>query len=306
MLPRYLKTNPCAVEAFRCLDRGWSVLLLCRPDCQRVCMHHGQHCDRPGKRPLTPWQFYQHQRPTGEELHGFFRRWPDVNIGLALGAVSGLIGIDVDGVEGETLLRQLPERLPPTWTFRTPGGGWRLLFRFDEEAVYPPNLSLTGPSGAEALHFLGDRSMTVLPPSLHHSGSLYRWLPGRHPDDMPAAVCPEALLRLFVVEQPQERRDCQGGGLAVAAAVNLDVIQRARRYLARCEPAVSGQCGHNRTLKLCAKLCVGFALSPEDAVALLQEDWNPRCDPPWSQAELLRKCQQAIRTSNRSAGFLLR
>ena len=57
--------------------------------------------------------------------------WADVptaNVGLALGPVSGLIALDIDGDTGELLLKQLSQGdLPDTLEFST-GKGRRLLY----------------------------------------------------------------------------------------------------------------------------------------------------------------------------------
>jgi hypothetical protein len=72
----------------------------------------------------------------------------------------------------------------------------------------------------------------------------------------------------------------------------LSVIERARRYVAKLSPAVSGQGGHGATFHVAAVLVHGFALGEADAQALLRE-YNARCLPPWSEGELVHKVQSA-------------
>ena len=67
---------------------------------------------------------------------------------------------------------------------------------------------------------------------------------------------------------------------------------RARAYLAKCDPAISGQKGHVQILKVAGYLCIDFALSDGDAMELLEE-YNQRCIPPWSKKDLLRKLSEA-------------
>ena len=69
-------------------------------------------------------------------------------------------------------------------------------------------------------------------------------------------------------------------------------LDRARRYFAKCPPAVSGQGGHNATYHVAAVLVHGFALGEADALTLLKE-FNQRCLPPWSEGELLHKITSA-------------
>src|SRR5512135_3788901 len=65
--------------------RGWSVLPI-KPR---------------GKTPLLDtWQQNQHTIATDYEIHEWFRQWPDANIGIITGRVSGLVVLDVDGDVG--------------------------------------------------------------------------------------------------------------------------------------------------------------------------------------------------------------
>jgi hypothetical protein len=56
----------------------------------------------------------------------------------------------------------------------------------------------------------------------------------------------------------------------------VSVIERARRYIAKCAPAISGQGGHDATFHVAAVLVHGFALPENDALMLLRE-WNVTC-----------------------------
>src|SRR5688572_12482697 len=75
-----------------------------------------------------------------------------------------------------------------------------------------------------------------------------------------------------------------------------DIIGRARAYLSSIPGAVAGARGHDRTFYAANRLVRGFALDPDAAFPLLAE-WNARCDPPWSERELMRKLEQAARAS---------
>ena len=68
----------------------------------------------------------------------------------------------------------------------------------------------------------------------------------------------------------------------------VSIIDRARRYIAKCGPAISGQGGHDVTFHVAAVLVHGFALSNQDALMLLKE-WNQTCQPPWKERELRHK-----------------
>ena len=75
----------------------------------------------------------------------------------------------------------------------------------------------------------------------------------------------------------------------------LTVIERARKYVAKCPVAISGQGGHNATFHAAAVLVHGFALGEPDALALLRE-WNCSCVPPWGESDLQHKIKSAANT----------
>jgi hypothetical protein len=70
------------------------------------------------------------------------------------------------------------------------------------------------------------------------------------------------------------------------------VCKRARAYLAAMPAGVSGNGGHDATFKVAVALVHGFALEKSEAWTLLLE-FNARCDPPWSNQELLHKLEDA-------------
>jgi hypothetical protein len=85
---------------------------------------------------------------------------------------------------------------------------------------------------------------------------------------------------------------------------DLPVIERAKRYMASVPPAIAGQHGDVHTFRFCCRLTRGFALDDEQALHVLSE-WNTRCEPPWSPAELLDKLHRAARYGREPVGGLL-
>lgn len=85
-----------------------------------------------------------------------------------------------------------------------------------------------------------------------------------------------------VYEPPRDFRDSKS------------VFERARSYLAKLPPAISGQDGHGRTFHAACVLCLGFSLDESDAMALMR-DYNATCEPPWSERELLHKVTCALK-----------
>lgn len=71
-----------------------------------------------------------------------------------------------------------------------------------------------------------------------------------------------------------------------------DVIRRARAYLAKLPPGISGQGGHCATFRAACELVLGFGLSVGEALPVLEE-YNRTCQPEWSERELLHKLRDA-------------
>jgi hypothetical protein len=87
---------------------------------------------------------------------------------------------------------------------------------------------------------------------------------------------------------------------------NFDVpaVERAKWYLTSVPPAIAGQHGDVHTFRVCCRLVRGFALDEDQALHVLSE-WNARCEPPWSPAELLEKLHGAARYGREPVGGLL-
>jgi hypothetical protein len=84
------------------------------------------------------------------------------------------------------------------------------------------------------------------------------------------------------------------------------ITRRVVPYLAKCEPAISGQGGHNTTFSVARAVCWGFDLGAELGFQVLWQHYNPRCQPPWSEQELRHKCHDAVTQSySKPRGWLL-
>lgn len=82
---------------------------------------------------------------------------------------------------------------------------------------------------------------------------------------------------------------------AKAEADPSRMYDRACAYVDACEGAISGAGGHAQTFRVAAKLVHGFGLTQSEALRLLAERYNPRCEPPWRDRDLARKVESAAR-----------
>jgi len=228
-------------------------------------------------------------------IQQWWRDWPNANVCIATG--DGIIVVDVDIKKGgDATLSALELEhgdLPKTVYSRTGGGGWHYFFKV------PPgtqNRNSTDRLGA-GIDTRGDGGFVVAPPSSHASGGRYEWMaaPGR----IEIADCPQWILDTLgvakVIELPRPSRP----------VLSQEQHKRARAYLARLPSAVSGQGGHQALWTAALSMVRGFELSTEDAYSLLASDFNPRCEPPWSEDELRHKLRDAANNASTPWGYLL-
>ncbi len=93
--------------------------------------------------------------------------------------------------------------------------------------------------------------------------------------------------------------------LSVPVTKTPDVVDRAKMYLAKMPPAVAGQGGHNATFTAARVAVWGFDLGVDGGFDLLSKEYNPRCEPAWSEKELRHKCEDADRVPfDKPRGYL--
>jgi len=122
------------------------------------------------KKSLIIWEKYQTQRATEEEIRAWWSKWPDANVGIVTGAISGLVVIDLDTPEAKEKLKELvPSYDFPAVPRSRTGKGWHLFFQ--HPGVVIPNRAGIIPG----LDVRGDGGYVVAPPSIHPNGKVYKW-----------------------------------------------------------------------------------------------------------------------------------
>jgi hypothetical protein len=153
-------------------QRGWAVLPI-HTMINGTCSCGKPSCSGPGKHPRTG-----HGVKDATTDEATIRRWweqhPDANIGIATGAISNLVVLDVDPRHGgheslEQWKAQYGDDFLNTVTSCTGGGGLHLLY------THPGQPMKNWVSLAPGLDIRGDGGYIVAPPSLHGSGRRYAW-----------------------------------------------------------------------------------------------------------------------------------
>jgi hypothetical protein len=144
------------------------------------------------KRPLIKWQDYQQRRATEFEINEWYHRWPDANVGIVTGSISGIVVLDIDpkhdGDKSLAVWEKEHGPLPRTAEVKTGGGGRHLYFR------HPGGVVHNKVGIAPGIDLRGDGGCVVAPPSIHSSGNHYLWVQGHEPGKIVPADLPAWLL----------------------------------------------------------------------------------------------------------------
>jgi len=241
--------------------RGWSVIPV-----------------RPGeKRPILAWQGYQQERATEDEIRHWWQRWPDANVGIVTGALSGLVVVDVDpahgGAESLEQWERSHEALPHTVEARSGGGGRHLYF------AHPGGLVHNRVGLLPGIDVRADGGLIVAPPSVHPSGKRYAWRLA--PDECEPAALPGALL-----ERIAPQRGGHGRSLAYWRSLLTEGVAEGRR-----NDALASIAGH-----------LLWRDVDDTIVAELMLCWNrARCRPPLGDDEVIRTVHSIARLHIRPA-----
>jgi len=234
--------------------RGWSVIPL-----------RGEGTVEERKRPLLEsWELYQRERSTEETIRKWWAKWPDANVGLVMGAISGIIALDLDGPNAYALLLKAGILLPKTAAVQT-GRGHHALFRHPGHKV-PNRARLLSDGSDSGVDVRGDGGYVVAPPSIHGSGRKYLWVV--HPDEAIAELPPGLAVLL---ERPVSRPEAPASeGDDWVRAAMAGVGEGSRNYTA-------------------ARLC-GYWLTMthgnREATWQVMRLWASLCKPPMPEHEL--------------------
>ena len=211
------------------------------------------------------------------------------NIGIStsrFGDSKALLVVDIDvkrGVNGEASAKSLD--LPETWESSTPSGGRHLIYLADEA------VSQGAHSLAPGVDTRSQGGYIVAPGSTLPEGK-YAWT--RPPTALPVAKAPPSIL-----SKPQKPSTPAAGIVAPSSAE-----ARATEYLlSRAPIAIEGAGGDQTTYTVAAKLR-DYGTAEHDALDLMLDLWNPRCEPPWPPSDLATKVRNAYTYAQNSEGNL--
>ncbi|QJW92517.1 bifunctional DNA primase/polymerase [Frigoriglobus tundricola] len=241
-----------------------------------TCGH--KDCDRPGKHPLTK----NGVKDASDDLVIITNWWVETgnkaNVGIATGAASKLVVLDIDvkggGIETLALWKQEHGEMPKTPAVRTPTGGLHFYFRYADGVG-----SKTGI--APGIDVRGNGGQVVAPPSIHMCGGKYEWI---EPLTTPLAEMPAWLLDLIL--KPKAKEALKVEAPVVAAANPMIMTLSIGSLDLRTSPGAGEGQRHDTLCKL-----VGVQLARGDREINVLEDalgWAETCEPPMEMSEVVR------------------
>lgn len=255
-----MAASPAYLAACEYVDRGLSVIPVGRD-----------------KKPLVAWEQFQHRRATDEELAEWFERWPEANVAIITGHISGLVVVDADGEQG---MNWLATNMPVTGVYARTGKGVHGYFRLNGQEVR--NRARLAPE----VDVRGEGGYVVAPPSTHASGRPYEFV---FPDGM------NGWDGLADFDFPASQPSLASGGRGNLSGLSLEAVKPC----VSLAPAAQGQ--RNATLARLAGRWAQKGLD-SDEVLLLAKAWNAANNPPLGASELERTVRSICETHLRNHG----
>ena len=226
-----------------------------------------------GKRPLVSWIEYQSRKPTEEEIYRWWQQYPNANIGIVTGKVSGIVVIDLDPDKDDNESgARIYEQAPTDFIAKTGRGGYHLYYHYPEDVGHIPNRVGLLPG----VDVRADGGYVVAPPSAHSSGRLYEWI--RRGE---LGKLPPHLVGFLTSHTPVERDDEESNSKWLSDL--LAGVEEGQRNDA------------------CARLC-GYLIGkgvPKDVVLTIVRQWNEKNRPPLSDHEVAATVESVYKTANR-------
>lgn len=176
-LPEIGNENPSLEAALGYISRGWRVIPVNAAD--------KKPWDPETNRLMSRWQIEATIDPT--KIEKWFKRRPDLGVGIATGRKSGIVILDFDKSKGKdgpgdkAKLEKKYGKLPPTLTQSTPSGGTQEVYAYPAGAEDIPNAqgfgyAVIGYQGAKlcGIDVRGDGGQANVPPTEREAGA-YRW-----------------------------------------------------------------------------------------------------------------------------------
>lgn len=138
------------------------------------------------KKSLIKWEQFQKRLATEEEIKAWWTKFPEANIGIITGLISGIAVIDID--EPSQAKPVLAELIPDSLVFpicKTPSGGEHWYFSCTDSKLTNNSRLVAGAD------LRANGGYVVAPPSINGTGKGWRWVEDLKPTKIALPFLPE-------------------------------------------------------------------------------------------------------------------
>lgn len=235
------------------------------------------------KTPKIQWAEFQTRRATPSEIVSWWSQWPNANVGIVTGKISGLLVVDLDRYKpdyDQNIESKLFPSLFVTPSALTPRYGIHRYMKSPDEEISGRANVLPG------VDIRSEGNYIIAPPSQNGSGRKYEWVDGQSLSDLALSDVPEEFLKAIINNKYylyMHRKVVDNGKsspqVSTSSTTVHDVYKSGRRdedifHLANA--LVKGRCHPDiiqKTLEIIAN----------------------NCDPPFSGEEAKAKLSSALK-----------
>ena len=242
-LNQMISKNSMLNNALEYLDQGFSVIPVKQAD----------------KKPyLSTWKEFQTRHPTEGEVERWWTAWPNANIAIITGKISGVFVVDADGPLG---IQWMTNNLPKTTVYVHTAKGLHAYYLIPADALIKNLVRL-----APEVDIRGEGGYIVAPPSVHQSGHVYRWV--------------------FLLDGWDDLAEYKPpSGKTASGNLNIDLSKNVASTSPIMTPVSIGE--RNNKLAQLAGRWIGMGHDDSEVQALAKA-WNAKNNPPLGEKELMK------------------
>jgi len=256
---------------------------------------------RQNKKPyLKEWKPYQTKKANQDQIQSWWQRWPNANVAIVTGKISGIDVVDVDSKAGMDALSEfLPDSLI-TPIARTPGGGWHYYFEYKKGLVNKARV-ITG------CDTRSEGGYIICPPSNNGKGKTYAWMDGLSIAKVKPAAMPEML---FDILQAGDAKPADSSPQYKNGSIpyNKNTFTRGAQHL-EPQQTITNRNKHNISFDEGTRdeslfhiaLCLKKGGMENDNILKTLYCIGSNCNPPFPEKEIQAKIESAFkRAENRN------
>jgi replicative DNA helicase len=232
------------------------------------------------KVPLVSWKEFQNRRPTEQEVESWFNQWPDANIGIVTGKISGVVVFDLDS-DHAVQYAEDEGGFPDTPKVKT-GKGYHYYMRY-------PDFEVRNDVRKELdIDIRADGGYVVAPPSVHGSGNQYDWEDNSSIFDIDPAPCESWMIDYLksITSKPTTKTKEKGDPKTPHNPLITRKAMTEDEWVQLLKNGSAEGMRNQSATKLAGHfLAKGLA---ESEVWVILSQWNNKNNPPIDYSELRR------------------